>query len=87
MGQRPKQIGSSPSPRSSDDGIRPGDKPVVSLPSWALSATANTKHLSQPWKSHYGSEPDDPNFAAEKDTVVYYDRRIKVCHSEGSMAA
>ncbi|WYZ42115.1 hypothetical protein EsH8_V_001010 [Colletotrichum jinshuiense] len=86
MGEVPTQSNSSPSRLSGTGLPRHGDKPV-SLPAWALSATANTKHLSQPWKAHYASEPDDPNFAAEKDTVVYYDRKIKVCYSEGSMAA
>ncbi|KAK2729452.1 hypothetical protein CKAH01_10135 [Colletotrichum kahawae] len=62
-------------------------KAAPSLPPWALAASASTKHLSQPWKARYGSEPDDPNFTAEKDTVVYFDSRIKVCYSEGTMAA
>ncbi|KAF5488897.1 hypothetical protein CGCF413_v012406 [Colletotrichum fructicola] len=44
-------------------------KAAPSLPAWALAAAASTKHLSQPWKARYGSEPDDPNFTAEKDTV------------------
>ena len=44
--------------------------------------------LSQPWKQHAGAaERDDPDFAQSRDTVTFYDDRIKVCYGEGSMAA
>jgi len=53
--------------------------------------------LEQPWKVHFdGSEDDaeremsmrnDPDFARERDTVPFYDGRLKVCYGEGSMAA
>ncbi|KAE9583064.1 hypothetical protein CGMCC3_g1150 [Colletotrichum fructicola] len=82
MHQLPEQISGSLSQSSAASSKKP-----MSLPAWATAATERSKHLSQPWKTHYGAEPDDANFAAEKDLVALYDKRTKVCFSEGSMAA
>lgn len=60
---------------------------TTALPPWALAAATTPKHLSQPWKLRYGNDPDDPNFAAERDTIRFYDPGMKVCYSESSMAA
>ena len=57
-----------------------------SLPAW-VQAAMEEETLAQPWKQHTSGEGDDPNFAQSKDTVVFYDERIKVCYGEGSMAA
>ncbi|KAF3797130.1 hypothetical protein GCG54_00009100 [Colletotrichum gloeosporioides] len=82
MQELPEQISGNSSQSSAASSKKP-----PSLPAWALAATESSKHLSQPWKTHYGAEPDDPNFAAERDLVAHYDRKTKVCYSEGSMAA
>ena len=60
----------------------------ASLPAWAVAALHET--LDQPWKVHFsGADPldDDPDFGRGKDTVPFYDGRLKVCYGEGSMAA
>lgn len=57
------------------------------LPAWVQAAMEQEK-LSQPWKQHAGAaERDDPDFAQSRDTVTFYDDKIKVCYGEGSMAA
>ena len=59
---------------------------TTQLPSWVQAAMEQEK-LSQPWKQHAGAEKDDPDFAQSRDTVSFYDDKIKVCYGEGSMAA
>ena len=57
------------------------------MPAW-VQAAMEEETLAQPWKQHAASgDGDDPDFAQSKDTVVFYDDRIKVCYGEGSMAA
>lgn len=56
------------------------------LPQWVQAAMVG-EELSQPWKKLFGTQDDDPNFAQEKDTILFYDKVIKVCYGEGSMAA
>ncbi|KAK2735428.1 hypothetical protein CKAH01_01809 [Colletotrichum kahawae] len=63
--------------------LLPGSsKKPQSLPAWALAATNSTRHLSQPWKSHYGTDLDDPNFATLKDEIPWNERRFKVSYAE-----
>lgn len=56
------------------------------LPPWVHAAMEQEK-LAQPWKQHAGAENDDSNFAQSKDTIAFYDEKIKVCYGESSMAA
>lgn len=72
---------------TSEHATKQDQKPATAnLPSWAQDAMKEDT-LSQPWKQHTAAETDDPNFAQGKDTITFYDSRIKVCYGEGSLAA
>lgn len=66
------------------------------LPAWAIAALQET--LDQPWKAHFNEDDaanaerdmsmrNDPDFARGRDTVPFYDGRLKVCYGEGSISA
>jgi hypothetical protein len=68
----------------------------ANLPAWALLALQET--LEQPWKAHFSEDDsvnaerdmsmrNDPDFARGRDTVPFYDGRLKVCYGEGSISA
>jgi len=92
MGQHGQERAQRPFQSS---GVAPGGTKVTlsspkktssTLPTWAQAALVEDAR-KQPWKEKFGNELDDPNFSKEKDTVLFYSKKVNVCFGEGSMAA
>lgn len=71
---------------TSSSSLKKDKASTAGLPAW-VQAAMEQETLAQPWKQYAGAENDDPNFAQSRDTVTFYDDKIKVCYGEGSMAA
>ena len=78
------------------DFVTPPVAASANLPAWALLALQET--LEQPWRAHFSEDDavnaerdmsmrNDPDFARGRDTVPFYDGRLKVCYGEGSISA
>ncbi|KAK1750426.1 hypothetical protein QBC47DRAFT_418183 [Echria macrotheca] len=58
---------------------------TTSLPSWVQEALEDD-NLAQPWKSQDVGQ-DDPNFGEGEDQLQLYNKGVKCCPGEGSLAA
>lgn len=93
----PHQIAHRDPRRGVADFTTPAIGTASNLPAWAIAALQET--LDQPWKAHFNEDDDaanaerdmsmrnDPDFARGRDTVPFYDGRLKVCYGEGSISA